>query len=141
MVNPMLDTLTMEMPFMSEVPKREAKAVRGAWEELEEFQVMAKQRGAVLPPSFAAQLLNVSRQRIFQLVQVGTLETVVIGPHRMILADSLIAWAKSEHKPGRPANPLTSGGIGGGVARAKAAWKYGRSVMAAKPKKKTENNT
>lgn len=126
--------LTMEMPFMANLPKREKKAVMGAWEELHEFCEMVKADGAVIPVGFAARVLNVSRQRVYELINQERLKVVSLGGHNFVTADSLVEWGRGERKAGRPV-----GGINEADGEWKHSWKasvgYAKDILAARPKK------
>lgn len=125
---------TMEMPFMASLPKREKAAVMGAWEELEEFREMIKQNGAAIPVTFAGRVLNVSRQRVYELIGQGQIKTIELGGHVFVIADSLVEWGKGERRAGRPV---------GGINEADGDWKhavkvgvgYAKDVLANRPKK------
>jgi hypothetical protein len=91
-----------DFPFMETLPKREQKKVRTAWDQYEEFKIIVRERGGVIPPAVAAGLGGVSRERISQLMQKGTLERVELGTFVFITADSFSSWVVSERKSGRP---------------------------------------
>lgn len=126
--------LTLEMPFMATLPKREKRAVMDAWGELAEFCEMIKQDGAAIPVTFAARVLNVSRQRVYELINEGRIRTVELGGHVFVVADSLVEWGRTERKAGRPV---------GGINEADGEWKhsfkasvgYAKDVIEARPKK------
>lgn len=91
-----------EFPFVSELPKREKSKLRTLWEELEAMHAVVEQSGVPVPPSAAAELLAVSRQRIHELITDGKLDTVEFAGKRYVTQASLEAWAEAEHKTGRP---------------------------------------
>jgi len=134
MLPPMTDTLTMPFPFLAEVPKRERPAIMDGWAELEEFQEMVRQDGAAIPVTFAAKLLNVSKQRVYELMATGRLQKIELGGHGYVTADSLVAWGKAERKVGRPAGIFNGKKVHDGVALAKAAMAYGQEVGSSCPK-------
>jgi len=133
MIPQMTDTLTMPFPFLAEVPKRERPAIMDGWAELEEFQEMVRQNGAAIPATFAAKLLNVSKQRVYELIETGRLQRIELGGHGFVTADSLVAWGKAEHKVGRPAGIFNGKKLHDGVALAKASYAYGQEVTASRP--------
>lgn len=119
---------------MASLPKREKAAVMGAWEELHEFQEMVKANGAAIPVIFAARVLNVSRQRVYELINEGRVKTVQLGGHTFITSDSLVEWGRGERKAGRPV-----GGINEADGELKHSFKasvgYAKDVLAGRPKK------
>jgi hypothetical protein len=56
----------------------------------------------LLPVTFCSALLGVSRQRVYQLMDEGRMERVEVHGQTFITEESLIAWARAEHKNGRP---------------------------------------
>jgi hypothetical protein len=117
----MNDVDVMDFPFVAELPKREKAAFVSQWELFRELAAKAKFTGVLVPPGFAAAVLGVSRQRVWELIQGERLEVVLVGEHRFISERSLVDYAQSERKAGRPAQ-LPEG--------AREMWK--RSVKAAK---------
>jgi hypothetical protein len=47
-------------------------------------------------------VLGVSRQRVNQLIETGQLESIQFAGHHYITKESLVAYANSERKAGRP---------------------------------------
>lgn len=132
----MSDTLTMPFPFLAEVPKRERSAILDGWAELEEFQEMVRQDGAAIPVTFAARLLDISRQRIYELIDSGRLQKMELAGHVFVNAESLRLWGEAEHKAGRPAGVLgEKNRVKAGIAVAKASHAYGKEVVAGRHKK------
>lgn len=136
MFPPMAQDMTFDFPFVADLPKREARPVVKLWDELKEFEEMVRQDGAAIPVTFAAKLLNVSRQRVYDLCETGRLRRVELGGHSFITSESLVEWARAEHKSGRPAGVLKDGA--GVVGLVKPAFDYAREVVAARPKKGKE---
>lgn len=91
-----------EFPFVSELPKREARRVRSVWDQWEEIKTIIAHRGALVPITFAGKLGGVSKQRVYQLIDAGKLEHVQLGNHGFVTESSLMEWVKSERKTGRP---------------------------------------
>lgn len=74
-------------------PKTVAERVR-LWAEAGEG------RGGLLPQSMLADVLGVTRQRVFQFVQEGRFETVMLFGQRFITGDSLGEFISQERKSG-----------------------------------------
>lgn len=98
----MIDAGTLEMPFLADLPKREKSRLQAAWEIVEEIKRLSAEQGALVPPGLAATCLGVSHQRVWELCNLGTLQRVEIAGHGYVTEDSLLAFAKSERKAGRP---------------------------------------
>lgn len=119
---------------MASLPKREKAAVMGAWEELHEFCEMVKTNGAVIPVTFAGRVLNVSRQRVYELINEGRIQTMELGGHVFVVADSLVEWGKGERKAGRPVGAINESD--GELKHVfKAGVGYAKDVIANRPKK------
>ena len=102
MVLMMSEAATMgEFGFVATLPKTEERP-KSAWDELEEIKIVWKSKGTLIPVNFAVKLLEVSRQRVYDLVETGRLETVQFGHNQFITESSLKAFATSERKTGRP---------------------------------------
>lgn len=83
-----------------EAAKREKSTMRQAWDAVNEH-------GPLFPPWFATAVLNVSRQRVHQLLEEGKLAYVVVAGKAMIPMASLELYLSEEHKAGRPVEALT----------------------------------
>lgn len=97
-----MDTAVSEFPFVQEMPKREKSKLGKLWDEFRKLQAVARERGAFVPPGIAATLLGVSHQRVGELVKLGRFEAVYIDGRTFILEQSIIDYAESERKSGRP---------------------------------------
>lgn len=99
----MSDNATMEMPFMASLPRRERKAVSSGWQRLGEMKELAEsEKGMPVLVVIAAELLGISRQRVYQIINDGRLEKVEWHGRVYVTEESLIEFAKSERKAGRP---------------------------------------
>jgi predicted XRE-type DNA-binding protein len=99
-----------EFPFVEAMPKREAKRIVNVWDQLKELKLLIEARGQLLPQALVAKLLNVSKQRVSQLVAAGKLEVVDFHGHPWVSEKSVIELARSDRKTGRPMNtPETNG--------------------------------
>lgn len=79
------------------LPRRE----KTRWEELQEMNALSRERGALLPTGLAAEVLDVSRQRLYQLLDAGRIESFEFFGRKWVPEGDLLAWAKSDRTPGR----------------------------------------
>lgn len=98
----MFEAQTMDFPFVAEMPKRERSKVATLWDRFNQLKAITEEKGMLLPPAFCAQLLGVSRQRIYVLMDEGRLEKIEVDSHTFVTEASFIEWCKAEHKNGRP---------------------------------------
>ncbi len=98
----MTTAATSDFPFVAELPKREKSKVGKLWDQLQEMNAIVREKGLLLQPALCAELCGVSRQRVYELIEGGRFEIVQFGKHRLITEASVIAFAKSERKTGRP---------------------------------------
>lgn len=96
----------LEFPWVEELPKREKSRLAKAWDCLKAFSDATKEAGALVPVSFAASILGVSDQRIRDLVNGNILEGIRLQGHLFISERSIVAWARTERKAGRPPKAL-----------------------------------
>jgi hypothetical protein len=92
----------IEFPFGEGMQKREKSRLVKVWDRLQELKSIAEEKGAIVPAVFAAKLLGVSKQRIDVLMNDGRLERVDVDAHPFITERSIVEFAKSERKSGRP---------------------------------------
>lgn len=98
----------LEMPFVQDLPKREKSKLENVWEAFEEISRVVSEKGMLIPQTFAATLLGISRQRVNELVDLGGLESHVVNGVRFVTENSVVAYAQRERKAGRPHNlPVT----------------------------------
>lgn len=117
----MIEAGTIEFPWVSDLPKREKGKLAKVWDTLAELRATTEETGPLLPLTFAAALLNVSRQRIDQMMDAGKLERWELNGHPFVTERSVVAYAKAEKdKGGRP--PVN---LAGGM---RAAVRYGREA-------------
>ena len=98
----MTDSEALEFPFVEAMPKREKSRMTRLWEKLSELRDLTERNGSFVPLTFAAKLLGISRQRTDELVRLGRLERIDCDGHVFITERSIVAFAKSERKAGRP---------------------------------------
>jgi hypothetical protein len=102
----MVKTEASEFAFVEDLPKREKSRWQKLWEHFEEIKRITAERGILLPLGLAAQIAGVSRQRIGELCDKGTLDRVIMDGHPFVTEDKFVAWAKSDRKGGRPEGKL-----------------------------------
>jgi len=98
----MFEASVNEFPFVAALPKREKSKMAKLWDSFREVKAITDEKGMLLPQKFAADLIGVSRQRVQELVEDGRLERVDLRGHPFITEKSMIAFAQSERKNGRP---------------------------------------
>lgn len=91
-----------EFPFVEQLPKREKSKVAKLWDVLAEASALTEEKGMLLPSRFAAKLLGISQARVDQLMDAGKLERVELDGHPFVTENSVVAFAKTERKAGRP---------------------------------------
>jgi excisionase family DNA binding protein len=99
----------LEMPFMATVPKREKSKLVKLWDHFNELKAITAEKGMLIPQHYAAQVLGISRQRVHVLVNDGRIEAVEVGGCRYVTEESVVAYAHSERKAGRPVEVPTVG--------------------------------
>ncbi len=71
-------------------------------DRLKEVYRIVEEKGPLIPVTFAADVLGVSRGRIYQLIEAGTIEAVEVGRYSYVTGDSVKAYNDTERKAGRP---------------------------------------
>lgn len=99
---------TLDFPFLAELPKREKSKMANFWDRLAEMRAVSQEKGPLIPIRFAARLLGISHQRVTELMKLGRLECYEVDGHSFVPESSLVAFAKSERKAGRPPKVVTS---------------------------------
>jgi len=123
-----------EFPFVAEMPKREKSKLAKLWDELSVARDTVEEHGALLPMYLAAELMNVSRQRVDQLLESGKLQGAVVFDKRWVLQSSVEAWAREEHKAGRPLKHLET--IEGAIKTTRKAYRAAMDEARSTTKKK-----
>jgi len=125
----MFDAVANDFPFVAELPKREKSKVVKVWESFQELARISETEGVLIPVSFAAKVLDVSRQRIDELIAGERMKCYLVNGHRFVSENSVVEYAKGERKAGRPVGKfLDSMGSDFNVA-AKCALEAGRGVL------------
>lgn len=105
----MVSGVADEFPFVEGLPKREKSRLQKLWDHFQEVKEISAEKGILVPVRLASSLGGVSVQRIDQLCVVGKLERVYVDEHPFVTEQSLLAWARSERKSGRPCSSSTVG--------------------------------
>jgi len=85
-----------------DIPADEPKKVRTKWQELQEMAEVADANGGLVPPVVAASLLDVSRQRVYELMKDARFRSYVFFGVTYVPVDDVVAFVNSERKSGRP---------------------------------------
>lgn len=97
-----------EFPFVAELPKREKSKLTKIWEQFQELSTAQEEHGILLPQVFVASMLGLSRQRVNEICKDGRLVVVQIGGRPFVTENSVIEFARTERKTGRPCNLPTT---------------------------------
>ena len=96
-------SVNLDFPFVENLPKREKSRLQKFWDAWNQAKAMLAEKGDVMPATLAAKLCDISKQRIFDLMEKGKLERVEINGHVFVTEASLLAWLNEpENKGGRP---------------------------------------
>jgi len=104
----MSDIAVSEFPFVAELPKREKSKLLTKWDQFNELRAVMKEKGNLIPQILIANLLDVSRCRVGQIVDDGRLESVDVFGTRYVTENSFVEFCKLERKTGRPVNLPTT---------------------------------
>lgn len=91
-----------EFPFVAAMPKREKTRVQKVLEHFQTIKEISAKKGLLIPARLAAKMLDVTPQRINELMNNGTLERIEVDGHPFVTEDTVIEFASSERKSGRP---------------------------------------
>jgi hypothetical protein len=97
-----------DLPKLADLPKRERTKLQKVWDRFEELSKLQEEKGMLMPVRFAAKILDVSRPRCDELIHNGDLECIDLDGQRFVTGNSVVAYAKSERKAGRPLKVQTS---------------------------------
>jgi hypothetical protein len=86
-----------DMPTVA-LPKR----AKNVWEQLKEMNEMIAKHGQLLPISMAAEMLDLSRQRVYQLIEDGVLRPVEWRGQRWLTENDIRSFVEVERVAGRP---------------------------------------
>lgn len=119
----MEDVAGVEFPFVQSLPKREKSKLAKVWDLFNEARRISQEKGLLVPATLAATLCDVSRNRIYELMQDGRLDRIELNGHVFVTEQSLVAWAATERKAGRPVKQTLDRDI------VRAAWRAGQVVV------------
>jgi len=97
-----------EFPFVEALPKREKSKLAKVWDMVNHLKEAQARQGTLLPLTLAAKALDLSRTRVEQVVADGRLKRVEVDGHVFLTLDSVIEFASTERKNGRPLKYLDS---------------------------------
>ena len=100
--SPGMAVVAAAQPWLFDVPATEPKRVKTKWEELAEMAEKSAEVGGLIQPSLAAKLLDFSRQRAYEMIETGRLQSWEFFGHRYVSAREVHAYMESDRKPGRP---------------------------------------
>lgn len=129
-MKPMFEAAAIDFPFVAELPKREKSRLVKAWDAFRELSRITEVEGMLIPIPFAAKVLDVSRQRVYELAGDGRLKVFMVNGHQFVSEKSVIDFAQSERKAGRPITKLENVADERGVKQAKSVWKMSREAVA-----------
>jgi hypothetical protein len=89
-----------EFPFVGELPKREKSRLARLWEAVREVTAAQEEHGPVLNQLTVAMILGVSRQRVCQLIDAGSLQSIAVTGNRLVTLRSLEDYCKTDRKTG-----------------------------------------
>ena len=95
-----------EFGFVATLPKTEERP-KSAWEKWAEIKRVIDAEEGLVPVRLAVEMLGVSRQRVYELIEEGKVKTFDVVGQQFISFKSLSAWAHSERKAGKPFKPVT----------------------------------
>lgn len=98
----MFEAAATDFPFVAELPKREKSKLVRVWDHFRELSRISETEGMLIPMSFAAIVLDVCRQRVYQLAEEGRLKVIKVNGHSFVTENSVVDYAASERKAGRP---------------------------------------
>jgi predicted XRE-type DNA-binding protein len=91
-----------DFPFVKDLPKREKSKVAKIMDVIQELEAVTKEKGPVIPQALIADVLQISKQRVNDLLNEGRMEFYTINGVRFVFSSSFREFAKQERKPGRP---------------------------------------
>lgn len=103
----MFEAEALDFPAFAHLPKRDKSRIERVWDSFQELSRVSEQKGMLIPQVYAARVLDVSPQRVTELIRRGILETYNVHDVPFVTGNSVVAYAKSERKAGRPPKTLT----------------------------------
>ena len=96
----MFEATVNEFPFVKELPKGQKTSVREAFDLVRQYIELTKRDGTLIPLAMVHRVLNVSRQRVHQLITSGRLSSHNFDGFIFVSENALLEFAKSERKTG-----------------------------------------
>jgi hypothetical protein len=96
------DTVQYDLSFVNDLPKREKSKAQRVWEGFQALREATAAKGALVPLPLVAKLLDFSRSRASELAHTGRFDCVEVHGHLYVTEASVVAYAQSERKAGRP---------------------------------------
>lgn len=91
-----------EFSFVEGLTKREKSKLVKAWELLGHLREAMDREGVLVPVMLGAKCLDLSRSRIDDICRDGRLRRVEVDGHVFLTEQSIVEFAKTERKTGRP---------------------------------------
>jgi len=98
----MFEAVATDFPFVAELPKREKSKLAKVWGHFQELSRISEVEGMLIPMAYAAIVLDVCRQRVYQLAEEGRLKVIEVNGHQFVTERSVVDFAATERKAGRP---------------------------------------
>lgn len=121
-----VELIAPEFGFVSDLPAWHKTRLGAFVSSMEAIRRATKENGLLVPPALAAGILNVSPQRVNELINDGRLKRIEIGGKPFVTENSMEAFVREERKNGRPYK---------GPVDAKGTWKVAREFAASEMKK------
>jgi hypothetical protein len=90
----------VDLPLFENLPKRKVK--KGLLAKLEYFKKLQQETGGLVPYASAALLMEVSKQRVDELVKEGTLTPYEALGKKWLSAKQIADFVVLNREPGRP---------------------------------------
>lgn len=103
----MFEAAITEFPFVAEMPRRDKTRYEKVWDSFQRVKAITDKEGAIWPVMFVAKILGVSNERVHELMKNDRLKRVEVDGHPFVTEVSMLDYAKSERKAGRPCGPRT----------------------------------
>lgn len=99
-----MDAVVEQFEMFPEMPTAPLpKKVRNLWERMNDMRELTAKHGQLIPISAAAALMDLSRQRVYQLIDEGTLRPVECWEQKWLCENDIREFLELERDKGRPA--------------------------------------
>jgi hypothetical protein len=102
MMTEAIEQLEFGSAIVASLPKKERSRYEQMMDRYRKVKAIVEKKGMIIPAQLAAKILCVSRQRLADLYDEGRIERVDLDGHVYVTEDTLVAYAQSERKAGRP---------------------------------------